>query len=77
MAQTITINLLDKLYQQLHKLAELSSQSPETIVEQSLAYSLPPLLEDILPEYQADVFPLLRMSVSDLEKEVTRVLPSH
>ena len=38
----------------LKRTAELAHQPLETIVEQSLAHSLPPLLEDIPAEYQAE-----------------------
>ena len=75
MAQIITISLPDTLYQQLQRTAELSRQSLEEIVKQSLAHSLPPLLEDIPPEYQADVYPLLQMSKNELQKEVTQLFP--
>ena len=77
MSQPITVNLSDKLYQQLQRIAELSHQSPEIIIEQSLAHSLPPLLEDIPPEYQSDVFPLLQMSEAELQQEIMRVFSEH
>jgi hypothetical protein len=75
MPQAITVNLPDTLYRQLKRTAELSRQPPESIVVQSLAYSLPPLLEDIPTEYQADVYPLLQMSDADLQQEARRVFP--
>ena len=73
MTQVITVNLPDALYKQLERAAELSHQPLETIVAQSLAYSLPLLLEDIPAEYQADVYPLLQMSDADLQREARRV----
>ncbi len=75
MTQAISVNLPDALYKQLKRAAELSDQSPKTIVVQSLAYSLPPLLEDVPVEYQADVYPLLQMSDADLQQEAQRVFP--
>ena len=78
MTQAITVNLPDVLYKQLKRAAELSRQPPETIVVQSLAYSLPPLLDDIPAEYQADVYPLLQMSDADLQQEAQSVFaPDH
>jgi len=76
MPQTITINLPDKLYRQLERAAELSRQPTEAIVVQSLAHSLPPLLEDIPPKYQPDVYPLLQMEDADLQQEANRVFPA-
>lgn len=76
MPETIIINLPSKLYKQLERTAELSHQPIETIIAQSLAHSLPPLLEDIPIEYQPDVYPLLQMSQTDLQREVKRVFPA-
>ena len=76
MPRTITINLPDKLYGQLERAAELSRQPTEAIVIQSLAHSLPPLLEDIPPKYQPDVYPLLQMDDADLQQEANRILPA-
>ncbi len=42
MSQTITIDLPDPLFKQLKRAAELFRQPTETIIAQSLAYSLPP-----------------------------------
>lgn len=76
MTQAITIKLSDKTYDQLKQVAELSRQPLDTIVEQSLAHSLPPLLEDIPPDYQADVYPLLQMSDAELMEEAKRRFPA-
>ena len=76
MPQTITISLSDTLYRQLKRAAELSRQSAEAIVVQSLAHSLPPLLEDIPAEYQLDVYPLLQMSDADLQQEANCIFPA-
>ena len=53
MSQNITISLSDSLYQQVRQVSELSRQPAETIIIQSLAHALPPLLEDIPIQYQA------------------------
>lgn len=76
MTQTVVLNLSDTLYQQLRRAAELAQQPVESIVEQSLSHSLPPLLEDIPVEYQPDVYPLLQMSTAQLRNEVNKVMPA-
>ena len=76
MSQTITINLSDTLYRQLKRVAVLTRQPTEAIVAQSLAHSLPPLLEEIPFQYQPDVYPLLQMSDAELQKEAKRTFPA-
>jgi hypothetical protein len=60
MSQTLTIRIPDALFNQLKRAAELARQPADTIIAQSLAHSLPPLLEEIPFQYQPDVFPLLQ-----------------
>lgn len=74
MTHTVVLNLSDTLYQQLRRAAELAQQPVESIVEQSLSHSLPPLLEDIPAEYQPDVYPLLQMSTAQLRNEANKVM---
>ncbi len=76
MSQTITINLPDPLYRQLEQATKLFHQPTETIIAQSLAHSLPSLLEEIPFQYQLDVYPLLQMSDANLQKETGRVFPA-
>jgi hypothetical protein len=76
MAQTITIDIPDTLYDQLKRTAELSHRSIDTIVAHSLSHSISPLLEDIPAEYQADVYPLLEMDEAALQSEVRRIFPT-
>jgi hypothetical protein len=75
MSQTITIELPDSLYRQLRQASKLSRQPTEDIVVQSLAHSLPPLLEEIPGQYQPDVYPLLEMSDAELQQEAKRAFP--
>jgi hypothetical protein len=77
MSQSITINLSDELYSLLQRAAELAEQPVEVIVAQSLAHSLPPLLEDIPAAYQLDVYPLLTMTDAELTQELNRTFPSN
>ena len=76
MTQTLTIELPKPLYKQLRRAAELAHESVVAVIQQSLTYSLPPLLEDIPSEYQADVYPLLRMDIENLQEEVQSVFPT-
>ena len=75
MTHTVVLTLSDTLFEQLRRTAELAQQPVDRIIEQSLAHSLPPLLEDIPVEYQADVYPLLQMSAQQLLKEARQVYP--
>ncbi len=76
MAQAITITLPDNVYNKLKRTAALVDEPLEEIVTQSLSQSLSPLLDDIPAEYQADVYPLLRMNSVELQAEVRRVFPA-
>ncbi len=73
--RTITLPLPDTLYRQLRRAAELFQQPAEAIVIQSLAHTLPPLLEEIPSQYQPDVYPLLQMSDAELQQEARRTFP--
>lgn len=75
MSHVINVTLPDTLYRQLKRTAELSHQPIETIIASSLAHSLPPLLEDIPPIYQTDVYPLLQMSSTQLQIEAQKTFP--
>ena len=76
MTQTLTIKLSETTYNHLKQAAELAHQPVDVIVEQSLLHSLSPLLEEIPPAYQPDVYPLLFMSEADLVQESRRRLPA-
>lgn len=76
MTQTLTIKLSETTYSQLRQAAELAHQPVDVIVEQSLSHSLPPLIEEIPPTYQPDVYPLLLMSEADLIQESQRRFPA-
>jgi hypothetical protein len=76
MTQTLTIQLSETTYDQLKRAAELTHQSVDAVVEQSLLGGLPSLLEEIPPAYQPDVYPLLRMSEAELRAEAQRWFPA-
>ena len=77
MTQAITIELPESLYVQLEQTATLSHQSIDKIIAQSLTHSLPPVLQEIPPQYQADVFPVLEMDVIGLQAEAQSAFPTH
>ncbi len=72
MSRAVTIELSDKTYSQLQQVAELAQVSVDSIIEQSLTYSLFPLLEEIPPAYQAELYPLLSMTEAELQAEARR-----
>ncbi|MEZ4708105.1 MAG: hypothetical protein R3A44_12910 [Caldilineaceae bacterium] len=76
MSHAITINLPDELYKQARQAAILARQPLDVIVAQSLTHSLPPLLEDIPDEYQADVYPLLAMTDTELQAVMRQMFPA-
>ena len=76
MAQAITITLPDNVYTKLKRTAALVNEPLDEIVTRSLTQSLSPLLDDIPTEYQADIYPLLRMNSVELQAEVHRVFPA-
>jgi hypothetical protein len=75
MTRSIKIELPENLFQQLQRTAELSRLPVAAIVEQSLAHSLPPLLEEIPEAYQPEVYPLLGMDAAQLQSELQRIFP--
>ncbi|MBA3532088.1 MAG: hypothetical protein H0T73_09235 [Ardenticatenales bacterium] len=75
MPQIITVELSDEMYNYLERTAQLTHQPVNTIIEQSLAHSLSPLLEDIPLEYQVEVFPLLQMNDEALSAEAGQTFP--
>jgi hypothetical protein len=75
MPHTITVNVSDTLWQQLRQASVLSDRPAEAIILDSLRHALPPLLEDIPPEYQADIFPLLAMNDQELLRESRKMFP--
>lgn len=75
MSHAITINVSDTLYTQLRQAASLFHRPTETIIVESLRHTLPPLFEEIPPDYQDTVFPLLAMTDQELLHEAEQVFP--
>ena len=70
------MSIPDNLYDKLRRTAELVDEPLETFVTHSLTQSPPPFVEEIPDEYQADVYPLLRMNSTELQAEVQRTFPA-
>lgn len=73
MSHAITIHVSDTLYEQLRQAASFTHRPTETIVLESLRHTLPPLFEEIPPEYHQEVFPLLSMTDQELLHEAEQV----
>jgi len=76
MARTLTVALPDSLYERLVRAAELLDQPAEELVADSLQLTLPPVLDEVPEQYQADVLPLLAMSEPQLRRELSRAFPT-
>jgi hypothetical protein len=76
MTQRVTIELPDELYYQLKRTAELMGKPIASVVEQSVRYTVPPLVEDIPEAYQVDIFPLLDMDIHALKAEAAQTFPA-
>lgn len=76
MTHAVTLELPDTLYDQLKSAAELTRYPIEHLIEQSLAHTISPLLEDIPRQYQREVYPLLELDEDKLMEETRRVFPS-
>ncbi len=64
--RTITVNLPDTLYRRAEETAEASALSMEQVIEQSLAYTLPPLEDDLPPDVRAALSALTFMDDDEL-----------
>ena len=63
---TKPVQISESLYHRLERLAEISHRPLETVVEQTLNASVPPLPDDIPEEMQADLLALETMGDEEL-----------
>lgn len=66
--QTVTIELPEALYRQARQLALVTRQPMETLLQQSIAHSLPPL-DDVSPSDAAELARLAGLDDSSLWRE--------
>lgn len=64
----LTINLPDPVFQQLRTTAELTQQSLDDLVLQSIASNLPPNVSEAPPEVQSDLLRMQTLSVEELRR---------
>ncbi len=66
--QRVTVELAEPIFRQLTRMAEVTHQSLEALVAQSIASNLPPFPENAPPEIQADLLQLPTLSIDELLK---------
>ena len=62
----LTVELPERIFRLLTQIAELTQQSPEALAAQSISGNLPPSVENALPEIQAELLAMQRLSVDEL-----------
>ncbi len=75
--QTITVKIPGTLYRRLEHTAALTKQSMDEIVAQTLRANVPPSLEDVPPDMQAELSGLLIASTDDVWAVARSVLDAH
>jgi hypothetical protein len=69
-SQLATIQVPQALYRRLERLAELTHRPVDSLVEQTLSASLPPLPEDLPAAWGDALLVLERLSDQELEREM-------
>jgi len=64
--RTVTVRLRDDVYKRAEETAEAGALSLDQVIEQSLAYTLPPLEEDLPPDLRAVLSALTFMDDDEL-----------
>ncbi|MCX7839553.1 MAG: hypothetical protein N2559_08890 [Anaerolineae bacterium] len=59
--QTVKVKLPSALYRRLERVAEVTRQSLDTVLLQTIRGNLPPLLEDVPPSMRAELRALLKL----------------
>ncbi|MBF2078914.1 MAG: hypothetical protein IGR76_10450 [Synechococcales cyanobacterium T60_A2020_003] len=67
MSQPITIELPDPVLRQLMRIAEVTHQSLEALITQSVLNNLPPSPDNAPPEYQSALLALQTLSTEQLQ----------
>ncbi len=67
MSQPITIELPDTVLRQLTRIAEVTHQSIETLITQSILNNLPPSPDNAPPEFQPELLSLQNLSTENLQ----------
>lgn len=73
--QTITLDLPEDIYRRLQHAAKATRQPLEDVVFQTIRGNLPPSVEDLPPELQGELVPLLDLNDQTLWSIVEEPLP--
>jgi len=76
MAQSLTLDLPDDVYQYLREVANLTRQSMEDLVEQSVKGNLPPRIADAPVEMQAELLEMQQLSERELRQIADSQVPT-
>lgn len=72
---THSIQVSESLYLRLERVAELKQQPLEAVIAQALSSSIPPLPDDLTPEWRDALKPLEAMSNADLWDQTQAIFP--
>lgn len=75
MAQSLTLDLPDDVYQYFHEITNLTRQSMQELVEQSIKGNLPPRIADAPIDMQAELLGMQQMSASELRRVASSQAP--
>ncbi|MDF5729156.1 MAG: hypothetical protein PUP92_14305 [Rhizonema sp. PD38] len=68
---TLTVELPESVFQQLARIAQLTNQSLETIVAQTITSNLPPSADNAPPQMQKELLKMQTLPITEL-LEITR-----
>lgn len=74
-SETIEIHIPDVLYHRLERLAALTHRPLESLILQTLSSSLPPLPDDLAPDFQDALLALEALSDDELQQVASSMLP--
>lgn len=72
--ETLTIHLSEAAAHRLRRVAEIARRPIDEVVSETLCASLPPLLEDVPPAFQADLARLETLPSEALREQMQAVL---
>lgn len=76
MAQTVTLQLPNEVYERLKQAADALHQSMETVLVQAVQAGLPPSVEDVPPKHREEFKTMARLSDEQLWSIARSTLPA-
>ena len=73
--ETLTIHLPEAAARRLRRVAEIARRPVDEVAAETLCASLPPLLEDVPPAFQADLARLETLPSEALRAQMRAILP--